>query len=91
LPVCHASKNFEGCRNIDAAWPVVSGTRHRSGMVMETADEYRRRAEQCLREAEIAPAHLRLQLLVIAQKWFALAEAVSRLATESKSDASDEN
>jgi hypothetical protein len=60
-------------------------------MEMETVDEYRRRAEQCLREAETAPASLRLQLLMIAQKWFDLADAVTRLRTESNSDAANEN
>jgi hypothetical protein len=50
-------------------WLVVLGIRQRRAK-QDQADEYRRRAEECLGEAETAPASLRLQLITIAQRWF---------------------
>jgi hypothetical protein len=49
---------------------------------MSKANEYRKKAEECLRDAEHAPTSLRLPLITIAQRWFELAEAIELLASE---------
>jgi hypothetical protein len=51
---------------------------------MDNAEDCRKKAQECLREAEDAPAGLRLQLITIAQRWFELADAIKRLAPERK-------
>jgi hypothetical protein len=49
---------------------------------MDNAEDCRKKAEECLREAESAPAGLRLQLITIAQRWFELSDAIKRRAPE---------
>jgi hypothetical protein len=53
---------------------------------VQKADDYRRRAAKCLSEAESAPAHLRLTLLTIAQKWRELADLVESEARDRNED-----
>lgn len=54
-------------------------SRQERGTEVNKPEEYRAKAERCLREAENAPESLRLHLISIAQHWYELAEHAERL------------
>jgi hypothetical protein len=51
-------------------------------LALDNPDEYRAKAQQCLKDGEGAALELRLQLITIAQRWYELAEQTERLDRE---------